>query len=245
MHRNGNRIFGRLSVERSVGVAGESNARALDLLYCESCGDLLVGGLRRAQGNKFVELLPSEDNLEGLPEMARTGRFEDLSFEQYAIFWPNERHDQPESAHQLESWVQCDLDPITGVTEKGWSGQSERIAGWRYQRTNGQDSHRRTRQSPGTNVPYQCPSCGTDYSKRRAEHRLSPVRHFRPGFAKTTQLLASELFELLKTHSDTAKLVSFSDSRQEAARVFARHPSPSPRGPAAHDSNARTRAGGW
>lgn len=52
--------------------------------------------------------------------------------------------------------------------------------------------------------------------------RQSPIRHFRPGFAKTTQLLASELFDVLRlTSSDhsPAKLVSFSDSRQEAARA--------------------------
>ena len=38
------------------------------------------------------------------------------------------------------------------------------------------------------------PRCETDYSPRRIDSnaRLSPVRHFRTGFAKTTQLLASE-----------------------------------------------------
>src|SRR5690606_22546714 len=49
--------------------------------------------------------------------------------------------------------------------------------------------------------------------------RLSPIRHFRTGFAKTTQLLASDLFHLLKLHSRAPKLVSFSDSRQDAAKA--------------------------
>jgi len=51
--------------------------------------------------------------------------------------------------------------------------------------------------------------------------RLSPVRNFRAGFAKTTQLLATELFDAQRI-ADTrreAKLVSFSDSRQDAARA--------------------------
>src|SRR5262249_42667119 len=44
-------------------------------------------------------------------------------------------------------------------------------------------------------------------------------RHFRTGFAKTTQLLASELFDLLRLRADSPKLVSFSDSRQDAAKA--------------------------
>ena len=49
--------------------------------------------------------------------------------------------------------------------------------------------------------------------------RLSPLRSFRAGFAKTTQLLATELFDVLRPPGGEAKLISFSDSRQEAARA--------------------------
>src|SRR5690606_38408732 len=49
--------------------------------------------------------------------------------------------------------------------------------------------------------------------------RLSPIRHFRAGFAKTTQLLASELFHLLELRAHDAQLVSFSDTRQGAAKA--------------------------
>jgi DEAD/DEAH box helicase domain-containing protein len=56
-------------------------------------------------------------------------------------------------------------------------------------------------------------------ARRIEKSRLSPIRHFRTGFAKTTQLLASDLFHLLKVHSTSPKLVSFSDSRQDAAKA--------------------------
>jgi hypothetical protein len=50
--------------------------------------------------------------------------------------------------------------------------------------------------------------------------RLSPIRHFRAGFGKTTQILASELFNVLRlSNPKSPKLVSFSDSRQEAANA--------------------------
>jgi DEAD/DEAH box helicase domain-containing protein len=50
--------------------------------------------------------------------------------------------------------------------------------------------------------------------------RLSPLRNFRAGFGKTTQLLATELFEAQRIANPMAapKLVSFSDSRQDAAK---------------------------
>jgi hypothetical protein len=212
------RFAGRLSIERALGSAGGTGNRTFDVLYCESCGVLLAGGRRRVQG-QTVELMPTETDLESLPDSSGSDRFEDFSFDDYAVFFPTDNPTRPEGGHTAESWVRAALNPRTGETFPRQAREGE-IAGWRYNRTRGQDRHRRTPAIRGTNVPYQCPSCQTDYSFRRADGgaRLSPVRHFRPGFAKTTQLLASELFDLLRLAGD-AKLVSFSDSRQEAARA--------------------------
>jgi DEAD/DEAH box helicase domain-containing protein len=215
-----NRQFGQLSIERPFGAGEGTNERYLDLLYCESCGELYVGGLRRQQGSSVIELLPTESDLEGLPETSGAGRFEDMSFDKYVIFWPKAQdHAPPAPQPSVESWNKAELDPRTGVTYSKWSGASERVPGWRLNRTQQPDRHHRPRTASGTHMPYQCPACECDYSTRQAPHRLSPIRHFRPGFAKTTQLLASELFDLLRLDSTKPKLVSFSDSRQEAARA--------------------------
>ena len=40
------------------------------------------------KGGLHTELLPQEDNLAGLPDEAVSQRFEDLSWDNYAIFWP-------------------------------------------------------------------------------------------------------------------------------------------------------------
>jgi hypothetical protein len=222
------RIFGRLSVERPFAAGRGSLARSLDLLYCESCGELFVGGRRRTQGNRIVELLPLEADLEGLPDAASTGRFEDLGYDAYALFWPrSDVSPKSERDNDGQLWIEADLNPLTGETIRNRSGSDGMVAGWRFQRTPALDRHHRSRSDGGTNVPYLCPACGSDYYYRRVGSRLSPIRHFRPGFAKTTQLLASELFDLLRLHSSGPKLVSFSDSRQEAARasldIEARH----------------------
>jgi hypothetical protein len=213
------REVGRLSIERSLGSSGGSGNRVFDILYCESCGELMIGGRRRVQG-QTVELMPTEADLESLPDSSGTDRFEDYSFAEYAVFYPTDETTRPDVGHTCESWNRAALNPRTGETRLR-QAQGDEVGGWRYNRTqNGSDRHHRTVMARGTNVPYQCPSCRTDYSFRRAEGggRLSPIRHFRPGFAKTTQLLASELFDLLRLGGD-AKLVSFSDSRQEAARA--------------------------
>ena len=231
--RSESRLFGSLSIERTVTEeqgGAESEVlplRLFELLYCECCGELFVGGMRRRQGSNATELLPNDADLDGLPDSAVSQRFEDLSYNEYAVFWPTNRQEQPKVAEHRggtpEGWAAARLDPATGVVRTiGLNGQvpATDVKGWLFTRTERVDRHRRGNTRAGTNVPYQCPSCETDYSPRReTSMRLSPVRHFRTGFAKTTQLLASELFDLLKLHSERPKLVSFSDSRQDAAKA--------------------------
>ncbi len=235
--RNGRRKIGRLSLERatSTGLPDEPSEnrepplRLLEVLYCECCGEIFVGGMRRRRGTNEVELLPTEAELDGLPDAAASRRFEDLSFDQYCLFWPTDRTDPPPVADtgsgvSPESWAAASLDPATAVVRvigPTTAVAATSVRGWLFTRANRQDRHKRTTQHSGTNVPYECPACETDYSPRRIEggSRLSPIRHFRTGFAKTTQLLASDLFHLLSLHSPAPKLVSFSDSRQDAAKA--------------------------
>jgi DEAD/DEAH box helicase domain-containing protein len=234
--RSDNRLIGTLSIERTVSEEQHDNGdnehvlplRLFEMLYCECCGEMFVGGMRRRRSNSEFELLPNDADLDGLPDSAVSQRFEDLSFNQYAVFWPTASLGRPHVAETRggspEGWAAASLDPATGVVHTiGMSGRAPDtdLKGWLFVRTERQDRHGRGNTRAGTNVPYQCPSCETDYSPRRIESnaRLSPVRHFRTGFAKTTQLLASEVFDLLKLHSDKPKLVSFSDSRQDAAKA--------------------------
>ena len=231
-YRGPGRYVGALSLERatSTGDGAEAGAqpppRLFEILYCECCGELFVGGMRRQRGPNELELLPSEADLDGLPEAAASRLFEDLSFDRYALFWPTNRTQTPVTAegppNGPESWAPAQLDPITGVVRVlGPTGavRAGCVRGWTFRRRAGRDSKRRGNQDAGTNVAFQCPACETDYSPRLPEMRLSPIRHFRTGFAKTTQLLASELFNLLRLHTASPKLVSFSDSRQDAANA--------------------------
>lgn len=222
------RVVGSLSVERDVKleVTEEGRNRRMELLYCECCGDLFFGGRRPLGEFDDPELLPTDPKLDGLPDSATSQMFEELSFEDFVVFWPSEQSPiDPSTAGRRAqaAWVPATLNSQTGQVRRispAMNGVAQWQRGYLFIRADANDNHRRARSDAGTAVPYSCPSCGEDYYFRQAPHRLSPIRNFRSGFAKTTQLLATELFDVLRTESaNEPKLVSFSDSRQDAAHA--------------------------
>ena len=71
-------------------------------------------------------------------------------------------------------------------------------------------------------LPNVCPACGVNHQRRRNDSRKSKVtsiRGFRTGFAKTTQMFAKELMYQLPNNDSDRKLVVFSDSREDAAQI--------------------------
>ncbi len=221
------RRFGELSVERGQRFArtehGGRGSRLVEVVYCESCGELFLGG-RRGGREAAIELLPSEPNIDNLPESARQNFFETLSWEDYAVFWPVDTWPGviPRDDAHVGQWKRAYFDPLSAIIQfprVGGTVPEGRVLGYVWERGDGQDRHKRRQASPGTSVPYECPACGSDYFWRDTPLRLSPIRNFRAGFAKTTQLLATELFDLLRLTQQQPKLVAFADSRQDAAKA--------------------------
>lgn len=211
--------FKDLSVERGLShgqpAPGEVRGRRLfEMLYCEACGDLLLGGQRgkRVGASPLTELLPSTAELENLPERTASEYYDRMSFEQFAVFWPSRVCPQPD-ARGWDEWEVAHLDPDSGVVSLGEEVPSGQIGGMLY--------HQSIAASPSghrTAQPFCCPNCGTDYSNRPSSSRSrSPIRAFRTGVSKASQLVATELFELLHAVGAEAKSIVFSDSRQDAA----------------------------
>lgn len=203
----------------------KSGGRAHEMLYCEGCGSLFLGGTRFSspESPTITEILPHEGALEHLPEMAATRLFEERTYEDYALFWPtSEKATEADIGEDdLGAWRPSILHSPTGRIQPHNETRAVPpgfVRGLLYERS-GQDERGRTSRTAGTHVPFACPSCGIDCSPR-SKGRLSPIRHFRTGFGKTSQLLTDELFSILrmKLGSET-RLVSFSDSRQEAAKA--------------------------
>ena len=216
---NDKATFSDLSVERGLShgqpAQGETRGRRLfEMLYCEACGDLLLGGQRgrRVGTGSSTELLPSTAELENLPERAAAEYYDRMSFDQFAVFWPSRASPQ-QDFRGWDGWEAAYLDPESGVVSLGEDVPDGRIGGRLYnQSTTAAPNGHRTAQ------PFCCPNCGTDYSNRLASSRSrSPIRAFRTGVSKASQLVATELFELLHAVRAEAKSIVFSDSRQDAA----------------------------
>lgn len=189
--------------------------RVLDMLYCEVCGTTMFGGSRfELDANGGWELLIADSDIEGIPDR-QVARFVDRrTYTDYAVFWPSgeakladdsRQWRQPTSSNRTTQgrWADANLDPATGRVTLGRGGP---LQGYLFvvQDPDGVGA-----------LPSACPLCAADYRYRK--FRKSPVRGFRTGFGRITQVLSKEMFYFLP--EDSKKLVVFSDSRQDAAEL--------------------------
>ncbi len=190
-------------------------ARLFEMLYCEACGDLFLGGQRGAPAEtaEEFELLPSAADLESAPDRGAPELYDRMSFDQFAVFWPS-KSEPFNIENAWDQWKTATLDTLTGVVStRDAAPRSGLLRGRIYFQHPDpkKDSSKRSAQ------PFCCPRCGTDYSTRPPTMRRSPIRAFRTGFTKASQLVATEMFELLHAIGSQPKSIIFSDSRQDAA----------------------------
>lgn len=217
--------FGDFTVERGVTHAmpqteAGRGRRLFELLYCEACGDLLIGG-QRGQSiaeSRVTELLPSAADLENLPEKVGSEYYDKMTLDEFAVFWPR-RAPPSLSERDYDAWDAASLNPETGLVSTGQGVPPGHIDGYLYRQTEAAVKGRNGKTTgPLMAQPFCCPKCGTDYSNRPVSSRSrSPIRAFRTGVTKTSQLVATELFELLHAIGAEPKGIVFSDSRQDAA----------------------------
>jgi len=235
MEKRVTNIFGELTIESGdrYGEADDSGARSrkVEILYCECCGTLFFGGKKGSKRSDFVELLPTDPDTDQLPERAKGFIVGERSAEDYSLFMPtvDKRFwpygsEVPTDDESQGSWIKATYDPRTAIIYFGGRNlQNDAfIAGWYYNvdPANFKDTKRhKTTTDPTTALPYQCPSCEISFKEKI--YKFSPIRGFRVGFSKTTQILASSLMsELNRSSNDKAEhFVAFSDSRQDAARA--------------------------
>lgn len=213
-------------------------ARVLELLYCQNCGDVLLGGyapegdLNRSAVNTL--LLADVPELSKLPDQASTKK----SASNYLVYWPNS---QSQIANLDEiSWSRDKgsvnyefrrsvLNPSSGEVKN----RAVRHTGWSFHVDVARDPKTGAlRHDPKSMSPFptQCPSCGDDWEIKfnRSGKRLninesgaqrSPIRAMRTGFEKINQVLISELATYLPP--EDRKMIVFTDSRQDAAKLSA------------------------
>lgn len=189
--------------------------RLFELFHCEGCHSEFIGGLRSRKDarSSVFEILPNTPDLERLPEIGSETGIEDLSHDAFVLFWPS-KSEPRQGDKDAEAWHPYWLDAGNGQLrrEPPPNTPPSAVPGYVFYMAG---NHRQ----PRTAGPTCCPACGADYSRRSEQHRRSPIRSFRTGFAKTSQLLVTEVMEILKRAGTIPKVVAFSDSRQDAAKT--------------------------
>ncbi|UPT76690.1 DEAD/DEAH box helicase [Sulfurovum sp. XGS-02] len=187
-------------------------SKTLDLLSCSVCGDVFLGGYRTSKDG-FDMLTADIPEIEKIPDV-NVGI---TSYKDYAVIWPD-GNSTPLNPNGKEtsykwgdiecSWTKMHLNKPTGVVASQGEGDSWQPV-WLY-RIKGN--------SKVQAMPPACPKCGAD--SRRAKNFKTPIRGMRTGFQRSTQVLASSTIRELPEDA-AKKLVLFSDSRQDAARLSA------------------------
>lgn len=226
--------------ERPVGklypssriVDEDSDSRVLEMLYCEHCGTVFLGGSRLELSDGTLELLTTEPDIEGIPDKQAARFAERRRYNEYAVFWPmgeqpsadNIRWRQPvvnavrQNSGQWKPdsparWVEASLSSLTGKVECTHEQAVQNPEHWIKGLLFAIDENDTELRKKHRSLPSVCPACAADHTKRK---RKSPVRGFRTGFAKVSQVFTKELFYQLP---GKAKLVIFSDSREDAAQI--------------------------
>ncbi len=191
-------------------------SRVLELLACEACGEIFFGGYRRddPQNPGAYFLSADHPDLEASPEMAFLAR----EYRNYAVFWPCDNRapltTQWDQVPTRRHWRPANLSPTDGaVTLGGGNGYLYHVRAMHGPNPPNDD---RARQA----YPAICPRCDEDRRGRRLD---TPIRVMRTGFQKIAQVLSDALLRQIPQtvrHSNR-KLVVFSDSRQDAAKLSA------------------------
>jgi DEAD/DEAH box helicase domain-containing protein len=191
-------------------------SRVLELLACEACGEVFFGGYRREdpQNSGVYFLSADHPDLEASPEMALLDR----DYRNYAVFWPSTNRapltSQWDQVPTRRHWRPATLSTADGAVRLG--GGNGYLYHVRAMHRPSPRNDDRARQA----YPAICPRCDEDRRGRRLD---TPIRVMRTGFQKIAQVLSDALLRQIPqtTPHSNRKLVVFSDSRQDAAKLSA------------------------
>ena len=186
--------------------------RVLELLYCNQCGDVSLGGfvVGLEEGQPFLASTP--DRGEDVPPVFRRS---DQGYRWYrpgvASANTSWQHTGPDGArfefrftparlHPMLGFVECPTDDATGVIMT----RGRASTGW----------------SPPA-LPTRCPHCG--HSERQQSFKSgtvrSPIRAHTQGASQAAQLLVSHMVRSTGDDPETGRTIVFTDSRDDAART--------------------------
>lgn len=214
------RPVGKLYLEPQIRC--DCGARILDLLYCQTCGEVFLGGYKSKDPDnekKGWYLFPDLPNLQDLPDNVTLRK----SVANYALYWPSWQEPVDKKSWERGrgafkfAFQRAKLTPsIAGVEIKA-KGRT----GWAFTAEGEEEALDFV-----PPLPIMCPRCGDDREGSRTlpvtdpDRTRSPIRWQFTGFEKINQVLADGLLRQMPSE-ESRKLVLFSDNRQDAAKLSA------------------------
>jgi Lhr-like helicase len=210
----------------------ECGARCLDLYACQTCGDVLLGGYSADNPGGGTFLLPELPDLEAAPDRSMPQRL----YGNYRVYWPIAA--DLTRAPLRRQWPGLDatfafqpavLHPGAGMVRGPIPG--EHPTGYVYTISASQPSPRaQIPRIPA--IPTRCPNCDdrwevtyVPFGRQQAlpltspRRMSSPIRSLRVSAERVSQVIGEAMIHRVYADASEHRLIAFSDSRQDAARL--------------------------
>lgn len=210
----------------------DCGARCLDVYACQTCGDVLLGGYRADNPGGGTFLLPELPDLESAPDRSMPQRL----YGTYQVYWPT--GGDPARTPLRAQWTGLDVNfgfapaviqPGAGLVRGPMP--AEQPTGYMFSIGSSQQGRRAIiPRIPA--IPTRCPNCNDSWeityvpfgrtnalpltSPRRMS---SPIRSLRVSAERVSQVIGEAMIHRLYPDPSEHRLIAFSDSRQDAARL--------------------------
>ncbi len=170
----------------------------LDVYYCQECGEIYYGGYKNLVNGKF--------------HVSNDLTHQDLVKNEIVLF----QEYKDKNSYTENNGFRWELRYLNGYT--GELSQTIKENSLPVQRVSIPFNNSQQR----FDLPNECVSCGANWKTKPITFMRSPIRSMGTGYNKFSQVIVEQVMRVLREESvANSKLVAFSDSRRDAARIAA------------------------
>ncbi len=208
------------SKSRSIGklysspqLTCECGSRILDVLLCTHCGEVFIGGYRSSKYSKRngEYLVHDQPDLESVPHSSFNSAFK--KYGQYSLLHTSDTKPKKwNEGNYQRGWRKVSFSPFSGYK----SENDEGVSCYEYYISGNDNIDNNIKLFKA--IPNICPSCKADGTSKTGKD-FSPIRTHTTAVQKLNQILSDSMLQ--KLPNENQKLIVFTDSRQDAAKLSA------------------------